>query len=183
MEKDKVTAAVVLASIQSKAKPLKASIAKIKVKDKTTYELKRQKVANLKELMKLAEAEEKKFLEPLKKLTEDIKELFAPFKQTVLKMDAEAKKELAAYSQSVNNKKLTVQNNLSAGKISLSKAVAKTAELEVSGTMKYWTAECIDATQTPREYLEPNVTAIRAALKAGKQVKGWKWVQKETITI
>lgn len=186
MEKTKqVNAAVVIASLQKQAKPLISTANKITITDKASYELKLKKVKELKQILKIAEEKEASFIEPLKKLSRDIKEFFMPFYQLIDQLDKQTKLEMKAYIASTETKKLQVNNALAIGKIKkLSTAANKLADLDIpGGRRKIWVAEAVNEGLTPREYLVPDEVKIREALKAGKKVAGWKWVQVDSITI
>jgi hypothetical protein len=46
-----------------------------------------------------------------------------------------------------------------------------------------WEVEIVDASTIPREYLVPDLAAIKKALQAGQKVKGCKLVQKKGLAI
>lgn len=181
-------AAIVLASIQKEAAPLLRSIRAIQITDGKSYNNKAAKVEALKKLSRLAKAKEETFTAPLTKLIKDVKELFAPFRQLVSEAELSAKNEMLGYSNKMDEEKERIKEKFESGKIAkLSTAVRKTAELEInsssSSIRKIWTVEEIDASLTPKEYMVPDVAKIKEALKAGKKVAGWKWVQKKSIAI
>ena len=185
---NKLDAAVVLASLEKEAAPLIRAVNKIEVTDNDSYNKLSEKVAALKELKKLADEKEKSLTDPLKKVITDIRSLFLPFTTMVSKLEIEAKDLMLAHVQRNKAKQIAITNDLQNGKIAkLSTATKKLSQLELTATSsqvrKIWVVEMVNPELTPREYLVPDEVAIKAALKAGKKVPGWKMVQRDTIAI
>lgn len=186
--KTNVDAAVILTALQAQAKPLFKQLSSVKISDNTTLELKASRVAALKQLYKLAETKESSLVDPLKQVIKDIQALFKPFKDLIDQAEADTKKEMVDYDADVERKKEKIKTNLAEGKIKkVSTAVSNIAAIEVhtssASFVNRWTVEEVNAKLTPLEYLTPDLAKIKQALKEGKQVKGWKYVQKKSVSI
>lgn len=184
----KVSAALVLTSLQVDAKPHFAKLKKLAIADKQSYEIAAQKVAALKALAKVAREKQASLIEPLQKVIEDIKELFAPFLDKVTEAELAAKDDMVKFLDQLDKQKEKVATAIETGKIAkLSTAANKLAELEIisgaSSVRKVWELVEIDGNVTPREYLVPDRKKISIALKDGKQVLGWKLERKKSIAI
>jgi hypothetical protein len=181
-------AAVVLAALEKEAAPLIRSLNKISIVDNDSYVIASQKVSALKQLKKMADEREKSLIDPLKKVISDIKTLFEPFTSKVNQLEIEFKQQMLEHDRKLEAAKEKVKKDLQGGKIAkLSTAARKLSTLELAPSeatvKKIWVLEEVDASLTPREYLVPNESKIKEALKAGNKVAGWKMVQKKTISI
>lgn len=181
--KDKKSVIVVTA-LQKKANPLFKKLPDV-IKTKEEFKDAATNMKALKVLSKTAKAEQDKLVEPLEKVIVGIKELFKPFIDRVKEEDAATKQKMEDYRVLAEKQIKQLGEKLSAGKIkNVVTVVRKQNEIEVdSNTAMVWTLEEVDASKTPRQYLVPDESAIKEALKAGKKVSGWKWVQKPKIRI
>jgi RNAse (barnase) inhibitor barstar len=187
-QNDKVSAAIVLKAIEDEAKPLLKKLGKVVITDNKDFENASVITKQLKGLMKLADDKEKSLTDPLIQVVKDIRLLFKPFKDEVKLMEEGVKQNMLAFVAKQKQLEAKVESDLASGKIKkVSTAVAKQAALQVSSSSsqvrKVWQAVEVDASKTPREYLIPDEAAIKAALKDGKKVNGWKWEQVESIAI
>lgn len=185
---EKTDAAIVLETIKLEAAPILKKLNRIEITDTVSYNKMAENIAALKQLAKLAKDKEESLTKPLKKVSNDIKALFNPFVKLISETEKQCKEYMTRYLIEVEEKKNKIKEDFENGKIAkVSTAVRKTAELEVTSTSSsvrnVWVVEEVDASLTPRQYLVPNESAIKEALKAGKKISGWKLVQKKSIAI
>lgn len=189
---DQTTDALVLISVlKQQSKGAEKQISNLVVKTQTDYENAIVLLKTLKEYDKRAEEKELSLTDPItetlriqKKLRSDISELFAPFRNNITQITEDTKQKLLVYIEANKVQAAKLESDFEAGKIKkVATLVGKTAALVTSGNRKVWSAVCINEQQTPRQYLIPDLVAIKAALKEGKQVTGWKWEQIDQITI
>lgn len=187
MEKQ-LTALVVLKSLQKDAqKPIKA-ITDLEISTNEDFTLAGMHLKQVKQIAKLAKDKEEVFTIPLKKLLADVTNLFKPFRDEVKQIEESTKAKMLEFTNQQEQAKKQLEQDFSDGKIKkVDTLLKKSAALEVSSafsqTRKIWTAIEVDGTKTPREYMEPNLAAIKEALKAGKKVNGWKWEQVNSIAV
>jgi hypothetical protein len=181
-------ALIVLKALEKESKSPIKQLSDLKITTQQDYELAGELLKGLKQLAANAEAREKVFTVPLAKLIEDVRSLFRPFRSSVTQVEADTKTKMLAFVKEQQAAEQKLLADFQAGKIKkVSTLVTKQKELAVSSSFsqvrKVWTAVEVDARKTPREYLVPDVAAIKAALKEGKQVAGWKFEQVESIAV
>lgn len=181
----KVDAAVILQSLIHDAAPHLKKVRNIVLKDKKDYDKAVDLMKLAKTYAKMGEEKEKSLTAPLLQVIGDIRLLFKPFKNEVEQVERELKIRMLQFNEANKVKILKLEEKFESGDIKkVSTIIKHTNELIIdSNIRKVWTAIPVNAMHTPREYLVPDETAIKAALKAGKVVKGWKWEQVEQIAI
>jgi CDP-glycerol glycerophosphotransferase (TagB/SpsB family) len=185
---ERTDAAILVEALRTEAAPLFKRIERLRIVDNESYNRVAESVAALKQLAKAAETKEKSLTDPLKKVSNDIKALFKPFRELVDNTEKVCKADMTKYLISVEDKKNKIKEDFESGKIvKLSTAVRKTSELEVfspsSSVRNILVLKEVDASLTPRDYLVPDESKIKEALKNGKKVPGWKLAQKKSIAI
>jgi len=179
---------IVVENLKKQAAPNIKKVNTLEIKTNSDFELAGKLVKELKGYAKLALIEEEKFTVPLKKLLADSKSLFKPFRDSVDEIESDIKAKMLAYTSAQSKAKSKLEEKFASGEIKkVSTLVSKTSALDIvsnnSQVRKVWTAIEVDAKLTPREFLVPDLPAIKEALKAGGSVAGWKWEQVETIAI
>lgn len=174
---EKVSAAVVVQSLQKQATPLFKKLEVVKIDSQEEYDRAGKLVKELKEMAKVADQKEKAITNPLNEALKETKALFKPFKDRVAEVELQTKAGMNQFliKQEAATKKL--EEKFERGDIKkVSTLVAKKEELQVqsanSKVRKVKVLKIVDASAIPREYLEPNESAIKAALLEGKKVKG-----------
>jgi hypothetical protein len=194
--KDKVSTQVVVRSLKAKARSKFKQLAKVtKIKTNKDYELVSATISTLSAIGKEAEAQLGTIINPLQESIRLTKTsiansvaVFEPFLREVQTAKDNAKVIMLDYQNLLEEKKAKVLTEVASGKITdMAAAVAKAESFTVIGTgtknVKRWTAVCKDVAKTPREYMVPNESAIKEALKAGKKVAGWEWKQIKSVSI
>lgn len=176
--------AVVIASLEKKAAPLFRRLPE-KITTKQQYEDAASNMKAIKMLVKDAEKEKKHLLDPLAEVVKRIREHFKPFEVKAAEAEAKLKQQMSGYLLEAEKKAKAIEQKLEDGKIKkVATAVKKQNEiLATTNIRKVWTAVCVNVNKTPREYLVPDEAAIKAALKNGEKVDGWKWEQVDQIVI
>jgi hypothetical protein len=182
----KIDAAIVLKALEKDAAPLLKKLKGFEIASQDDYAKAVQLTKELKGLAKVAKSKQDEFVVPLNELIKKAKALFKPFTDMVEATELNIKVEMQSYLTTQAEKQKQLEQDVQSGKIKkVSTYVRKVEELEVknSGVRKIWQAIEIDASKTPREYMVPDTTAIREALKAGKKVNGWEWKQVDSIAL
>lgn len=186
MKNDKLDAAIVLKALEKEAAPLFKKLSALQIDSQKDYDTAMQLTKELKQLSKSAIERQDKMVVPLKSVIAEIQSHFKPFTEMVKQTELNIKVGMQTFLQAQAAEQKKLEAAVQTGKIKkISTYTAKAAELEVqnSGVRKIWQAIEIDASKTPREYMVPDTTAIKEALKAGKKVTGWEWRQVDTIAI
>ncbi len=180
-----VDASIVMKSLEKQAAPQIKQISSLKVTCKDDYNTAAELMKSVKGIAKQAKEKEESLTEPLKQVIKDIQSLFKPFRTQVAELEADTKSKMLAFVESSSKQQAQLSQRFEDGEIKkVSTLVSKTSALTIdSNVRKTWKAVEIDASKTPREYLVPDETLIREALKAGKVVKGWEWKQVDSISI
>jgi hypothetical protein len=179
---------IVLSSLNKKAKPLQNKLSSLQVKDQKDYDLAGSLMKQLKTLAKESEAEKKKIIDPLNQTLKAIKEHFKPFEEVVEALEADTKKKMIAFYTAQEEKQKKLEAKFERGEIKkVSTLVSKQDELQVSSAhssvRKTKVVEIVDEKKIPREYLVPDMAAIKEALNAGKKVAGCVLSDKTGIAI
>lgn len=180
-----VSNAIVFKAIEKKAAPILRKLQSLSIETKADYEKAATLTKELKALGKEADAKLRSIIDPLKTATENARELFRPFKESIVEVEAQIKAAMLAYVETTTKERARLDAKFEAGSIKkASTYLDKAAELEVTDNLRNtWALVEVDASATPREYLVPDLAKIKAALKEGKKVKGWKYEQQKTIAI
>ena len=181
--------AIVIASLEKKAKPLITSLSRIEaIESQEDYDSSSIIISKLKALKKEASAEESTMLDPLKKTEKAIRSHFQPFYNKVSEMESAIKSLMLEWVNKQDLIAAKAEKDFEDGKIaSVGTYAKKVAQAQVkNGTAqrkKVWYLEIEEPSSIPREYLVPDTSKIEEALKSGKKVKGCKLVQKNVIAI
>jgi len=190
----KVNTAIVVSSLQEKAKPLFAKLQKItKITSAAEFDLAGQQAKMLKQLAAEAKKSRDEVVKPIKegmnKAIEKIDELFRPFLLKVNDIDLNIKLQMSNYLEDSKNKKSKLDELYENSNMRISTYAQKTAELSVTSSKqgaqirKVWEAVLVDKNKVPRKYLVPDMKMVEADLKAGKKVAGFSWEQVDHIVI
>lgn len=156
------------------------------IKTPEQYEEAGKRVSRLKELRKEADVQEKSITDPANLILKNTRAIFKPFKDRVDEIEVFIKGQMVAYL-SGREKKAEALLEQANGK-NFKKVVSKVSELqdnksEFSNVRKIPTLEITNPKLIPHQYMVPDETKIKAALLAGKKVKGCKIVMKTSISI
>jgi hypothetical protein len=188
--RDSVRTAVVIADLEKQAKPHFAKISKIeKITSQEDFDLASLEVKALKEISKLAAAEEKDMCEGLKQSLQKIRDHFKPFQVKVAELELSTKLKMSAFLESQKQKQAKIDEKFESGSMSIKEYAKKTASVAVASTKgaskvaKVWQAEVVDIKKLPKEYMLPDMSKITAACREGVEIPGVKWEQVDRISI
>lgn len=185
---DKVSTEVVIASLEKQAAPALRRVLNLSIKTKADYELAAETIKALKALSAEAKRQEQEITEPLKGVIKKTQNLFRPFQDKVNETELITKEAMGKFLESQKKIALKLDEDFGSGKIKkISTIVTKQNELKVTNgaaqVRKVWTLFVDDTNKIPREYMVPDLAAIREAYKNGTYVEGCRWEQVETIAI
>lgn len=188
MKKELNTQIIVKAMEKESAPLFKKLTALSTINSKADYAAVSANISALKAIGKAARAKKSSIVDPIKQGIKEIESLFKPFIDRCDEMEENAKALMLSYQVKIDAESAKLNQDFADGKIKkASTVIGKQAELVLvddnSSVRKTWKAIAIDVTKTPKEYLVPNETAIKEALKAGKKVAGWEWKQVKGISI
>lgn len=180
-----IDAAVIMATLEREAAPSIKRVTALVVSDQGSYKLAGELMKGVKDIAKVAKEREEQFTVPLKKLLADVTTLFKPFRDNVKMVEQDVKGKMLVWIEQSKKETLKLAEKFESGEIKkVSTLVSKRAALSIdSNVRKTWQAVPVKESLTPREYLVPDIDAIKAALKSGKKVAGWEWRQVESIVI
>lgn len=186
--KEQVSTQVVIQAIEKKTKSTLIKLENFEVVDNATYDKVATMVKELKTYKKEAENQEATILNPLQAAVKATKDLFKPFYLNVANIELLTKSRMITFLDNQKAKELKLKEKFEDGSIKkVSTLITKVADLQVSSnsasqrTIKE--IEIVDLAAIPREYLVPDMVAIRKAFKEGIKVEGCKEVTKISIAI
>jgi hypothetical protein len=139
------------------------------------------------------DAKRKSWVEPLKRVAKDIDATFKPLLDALKEAEKLLKDKIGSYAlaqAAARTKAIAAAGALSqsdpeAASAAIAEAVALEApKLDGVGATIEWDGEVIDAALIPREYLIPDVAALRAMTKAAARdpkIPGWRAFQRATV--
>lgn len=186
--KDKVSTAVVVASLEKQAVPVFRRVLNLSIKTKEDFEQAAESIKFLKMLAVEAERQEKEITDPLRKVIKTTQALFKPFQTKVAETEWTTKLAMSVFLEGQKKLAAKLEDDFTNGKIKkVSTVVAKQNELRVeNGTAqvrKVWTLFIDQPNQVPFDFMVPDEAKIREACKTGNVPAGCRWEQIETIAI
>lgn len=184
-----INKAVVLSALRKEAAPLFRKLSKLEaVTSVAEYDLAATNLKALKGILKTANQKEDAIINPIKASIKETQALFAPFKEDVAEAETKTKLMMSVFVESQKKLEAKVEQDFEAGKIkNISTASNKIASLQVKSKaasvrgVSY--VEIEDEKKIPREYMVPDLVAIKAALKVGKKVPGAVLKTKTSIAV
>jgi hypothetical protein len=188
VDKTKLREQIIVKSLKSRAaKPIKKIKALKAVKNNDQNVVLMDNTKLVKQLVVEAKTEMKEIIDPILGSVARIKDLFKPFIDEGEAIIAESKDKSYKFLEQSNKKKVALLARYTNGELSGASLMKQQSKLDVdtgsSSLRKVFTLIEVDAKKTPKQYLIPNETAIREALKEGKKVAGWEWKQVDNIAI
>jgi hypothetical protein len=187
---DQTNAMVIVQNLQKKANPIGRKVSDLQIKSQEDFDLAAQLVKQLKDYKDTAVVEKKHLLEPVKETMSRITNFFKPFENWVDEIEQDTKLKMSVYLQSIKAKKEKLDRQFETGQIKkASTYIGKASELRSaaeseSATVRELTIiEVVDIRKIPLEFLQPDMTKIKAAWKAGNPVPGTKQSTKSSIAI
>jgi signal transduction protein with GAF and PtsI domain len=188
-QKSKVGKMVVLTKLRKKAAPLLKQLEKI-TSIKTLEDFDRAAVQTklLKDIGKEVKEEKERVLSSIKTLEADIRGLFAPTEEDIESAERDIKELMDKYLEKKDSEKKRIEQDFKEGKITsiavFNKKIANTeTKSSAASVSNVNEVKIVDKSKIPLQYLEPNMTAIKAALKGGEDVPGVKLSKKRSIRI
>lgn len=186
----------IVKSFVTKAKPLSTKLQKLVIVTKEDY----KKAGTLmKELKEQGKAAKEKMAEQTDRFDRIIKEskdgkadittLFKPFFDSIALIETQVKTAMLEWQEDQDKKVKQLEQKFADGKIkNVSTLTTKVEELKapkVAGTkiVKKMVVQITSLKDVPREFMVPDLSAIDAALKEGKKVKGCTLVEQKSISI
>jgi hypothetical protein len=183
----KVSEVVVLQSIKAKSKkPVKALQAVTKVTKANSF-IVAQNLKTLDGLEKEAVKQYKEIVDPIKGSLQRIENLFEPTFTLFKELKLQGKEQINKFLAQNNARAEELDKQFEKGKIRkgttlMQKKEELVPDLGELNTRNTTVLKCVASEKTPRNYLVPDESAIREALKQGKAVPGWKLVQETKVT-
>lgn len=187
---DNISTAVVLASLEEKAKPAMKKLQKF---DKITSEKDMvavgEQIKLLKEIDKEATKEEKSMIDPINLTMKRIKAHFKPFHDKIGALESEYKGMMTEFLEQSRVKIAQLEEKFEKNEIKkVSTFTSKVNALQVSNTgpakvRKIKKLVIIDEKKIPKQYLVPDESAIERDLRLGKAVPGCELQEFDSIAI
>src|SRR5690606_26657105 len=187
--KKKVDALVVVKSLQAKANPIGKKLSDLEVKTQSDFEHAGKLVKQHKEMKSLANDRKKEMNDPIRQALGAISKHFKPFEEWVDEMEADTKMKMSVFLEKLRLEEKKLAKSFDEGKIKkVSTYVGKTAELKQQAVSQFSQTREVDDIQVdinklPKEYTTPDMTKIKADLKAGKKIPGVTVSKKQIIAI
>lgn len=166
-----------------------AELSRFKVNSQPTFEKAAQILKSIKEYKEAVQEQKDKIIKPLNEALKNTREMFAPLEEKILVVEKFMKSEALNYNNKLieeqKKREAEAQSKIEAGE-SFEKATKSVARVEQKvasiPTRKVQKLLIEDATLIPRNFLIPDESKIKDALKAGYTVPGCKMVE-ETILV
>ena len=186
--KDKVSTAIVVATIEKQSKPLFKKIDSFIIKDNTDHQALVSYMKNLKAIKSIAKDKRKSIEDPLKEALKQVDELFKPFFAKVDETEIEVKNEILRFEEKKEQLNKKLNSDFEKGNIKkVATYAAKQAELNAkvngSSIRELEVLEIVNQKLIPREWLVPDEKLILKALKEGKKIAGCMLITKKTVAI
>jgi hypothetical protein len=196
VNKEAISTAVVVSSIEKKAAPAMRKLKKIdKIKTQADFDAAAENLKILKDIDKEASAEEddlaKEAYEIIEKANATINKIgkhFEPFHEKIKALEVDTKSKMEKFLQAARGKVKQVEAKFEKGGMSIAKFTSKVAAVsfQKGGAAKVREVkrlEIVDESKIPREFMLPNRAAIEAELRAGKKVAGCELKTTDQIAI
>lgn len=181
---------------QKKVPNIVAEAESLEITDASSMQAGAELLSRVNKTLDAIDSEEEKVLAPMKEAMKAEKARWAPMREMLKPVVQKLRDGMSAYQTAEQKRVKEEKERLASrvgegkGKLKLETAVAKMDEVETpdeviagsSGLVKFRTVKELvidDATLIPREYLVPDEKAIKAALGAGKSVKGARLEEKQ----
>lgn len=195
--------------ITTQAERLEQAAQALVVQDEATLQEATNMVAWVAKAKKAIEEKRQFFVKPLQEQVKRVNELFKQYAAPLDRADTLLRGKILAYRQEQERKrreeeerlrklaekeqkrleKQAAKNGMPAPPpivVPSPPPMAKTVQSEMGAAQvrTVWDFEIVDETQIPREFLMPNVPAIRAAVKAGvRNIPGVRIFQREDLAV
>ena len=168
----------------------------LKITGKPTLDLSVEGLKIISKVSKIIEAEKDSWIAPLKEQIERHKERYLPFEQKVAEIERHIKGEQTDYLAKLRKQEAEEKARIDAEiaeKMKQGEDVTKDiekagnklekieAKTDLIKTFTYTGARIIDKSKLPLQFLEPDMTAILEALKAGVKVEGAELYTEERV--
>lgn len=186
---EKISTTVIVQSLKKEANKILKKLETIAVSSQSDYDKLASYIKELKGYKKIAEEKESKIVSPLKEAIKETQLLFKPFYSDINTKELEAKNVMLDFIDEQEAKKLKLEHALQDGKIKkVSTYMEKATALEVTSGGGVFIASRLetiieDVSKIPREYMVPDMSAIKAAFKEGKKIPGCIQVKEKSIRI
>lgn len=194
--KEAVSTAVVVSSIEKKAAPAMRKLKKIdKIKTQEDFDAAAENMKILKDIDKEASAEEADLasdayaiIEKAENTIAKIGRHFEPFHNKIKALEADTKEKMAKFLEQTRKKAKQVEARFEKGGMSISKFTSKVAAVSfkkggAAKVRQIQKLEIVDESKIPRQYMVPNRSAIEADLRAGKKVAGCDLITVDNIAL
>lgn len=183
-----MNALIVAQALIKESQPMMKKVSNLAIKTNVDYEQAAVLVKGLKEIAKKAKTEEEKITKPLTESLNAAKAHFKPFHDQVKAIEIDTKAKMIAYLDAKEKEEQKLLDKFEAGEIKrVSTLTKKQGELRVESSTAVTrivdTLVIEDEKAIPREYLIPDETKIKEALKAGKKVRGCKLEKVKQLAI
>ena len=183
-------------AVVKKEMAIVAELIDLKITGKPSLDLSAEGLKAISKVSKIIKAEKDSWIAPLKEQIERHKERYLPFEQKISEIETHIKEEQTSYLTKLRKQEAEakakadaeIADKMSKGEDiteDLEKAGKKLEKIEAkSDIIKTWTytgARIIDKSKLPLQFLEPNMTAILEALKAGVKVEGAELYTEERV--
>jgi len=183
-------------AVVKKEMAIVAELIDLKITGKPSLDLSAEGLKVISKVSKIIKAEKDSWIAPLKEQIERHKERYLPFEQKISEIETHIKEEQTSYLTKLRKQKQEEQARIDAeiaekmkqGKDvseDIEKAGKKLEKIEAKTdlikTFTYTGARITDKSKLPLQFLEPDMTAILEALKAGVKVEGAEIYTEERV--
>lgn len=177
-----------LVTLSKQATPYMTKAANLQIRTQSDYQALAATLSKIKEIRKIAVEEKEKFTKPLNELLRTTNAHFKPFLDKIDALEATKKGEMVKYLDAQEIKTEKIQAKFDSGEIKkVSTLLGKTTQLQTTSddasVRRLKVVEITDERKLPREYMVPNLVAIKAALLAGETIAGARIVEQKSIAI
>lgn len=185
-----------LIALKSQGTKLENRAQQVTIKEQADYLEAIDIVAKLKDYGSTIKSKKESITKPLNDALKNVKTLFAPLEEQLIKAEAIIKVKLLGYKQQKDEEARLAEQKIAekveAGRLKLETAEKKLDNIERVETTtrgnigevqirKIKKVRIIDEALLPREYLEPNLVAIRRDALGGKQIPGTEVYDEEIV--
>lgn len=171
-----------IVEVEKQVNPLQIAVQEMTIKTTDDYEIAVTLGGQIKTAQKFVTGKKEAITKPMNDALKNVRDMFRPFENVLDTAESMLKSKMLDFKREEDRKKAQIEARVEKGTMKTETAVAKVQEMTQKTVRTETGAKATetfrieyvitDATQIPREFLVPDMQAIKQAFKEGKAVAG-----------
>lgn len=168
--------------VEKQVSPLQSAVAELTIKSTQDFEISVELGAQIKKAQKFVTGKKEAITKPINESLKHIRDMFRPFENALDSAESLLKSKMLDFKREEEKKRLALEARVDRGTMKTETATAKVQEMTEKTVRTETGAKAtetfrieyvvVDAMQIPREFLVPDMQAIKQSFKEGKPVAG-----------